>query len=336
MNNKQELPVTPSIDIYNIRCISNSIQSFNKNIINYDHIIFSRIQKIALRVEKLNDMVRNIIPTLKIKLKYILTSEINVLVKKVYQGEGSLTPQLEVLTKNLTDDLIDLQLELEKLVTQINFTLESLKILHLNAPNKLKHSQFEKQKDTLLDLRDKKQSKINESNEILSTIIAAEEIILKNNLTNFFNKYFQEKELIDSIDISPNKKDILKLVISYIKNLLSIVDNGLEFNQLVDVRLYLNDQLVELRAEVNTIDTNIFNLSQLMSFSNEIEVIDTQKELIISQANKLKDYWRSWSHFISRKVYEQPIDLVQINTTSQILMNYLNDIEHQYQRQLPE
>ena len=336
MDDKLELPIIPTVDIYTIRCISNNIQSFNKNIISYDYNIFSRVQKIAIRVEKLNTVIRNFIPILKIKLKYILTNEVNILAKKNHQGDSPLPTQLDALTKNFTDDLVDLQLELEKLINQINYTLESLTILHLDEPNKLKYSQFEKQKEALLNFKGKKQSKIDELNENLSTIVAAEEIILKNNLTNFFDKYFQEKELIDSIDISPNKKDILKLALSYIRNLLSMIDDGLEFHQLVDVRLYLNDQLVELREEVNTIDTNIFSISQLMSLSNEIGIIDTQKELIIAQTGKLKDYWRSWSLFINQKVYEQPINLVQIKTTSQVLMNYLNDIEHQYQRQLPE
>ncbi len=45
MHNNFDLPMLPSIDIYDLRCISNSINSFNKNIINYDYIIYDRIQK---------------------------------------------------------------------------------------------------------------------------------------------------------------------------------------------------------------------------------------------------------------------------------------------------
>ena len=167
-------------------------------------------------------------------------------------------------------------------------------------------------------------------------ILAAEDIILKHKITDFFDRYFQGKELIDSIDIQPNKKDILKAAISYIRNLLTMVDDGLEFSQLVDVRIYISDQIIEAREEINTIDNNIFRLSQLMSYANDINQIEAHKQTIITQAGALKSYWESWCGFMSEKVSEECLNFDQIKTVSQMLMTYLNDIEYQYQRQLPD
>ncbi len=336
MHNNLDLPMLPEINIYNLRCISNNINSFNKNIINYDYVIYGRIQKIAIKTERLNEIIRNSIPILNIKLHYIINSELNEVISNTTNSNDYNEQQLEILTSDLIDDLMSLKSELEKLTSKIRFALESLLVYQLSEPNKLKYTQLVRQKDNLLTLKNSRQTKIDELNNNLSIIIEAEEIILKNKFTDFFDKYFQGKELIDSINISLNKKDILKAAISYVKNLLSIVDNGLEFTRLVDVRLYLNDQIIGVRDEISTIDANIFRLSQLMSFSNEITTIDTQKESAIVQIGLLKNYWEAWCRFINENASEQTLNLVQIKTASQALVAYLNDIEYQYQRKLPD
>lgn len=336
MHDNFDLPMLPSTDIYQLRCISNNIVSFNKNIINYDYIIYGRIQKIAIKTERLNELIRNSIPILRIKLNYILNSEL-------YEPNSSATPsdnyadlKRQVFTAGFIDDLMDTKLELEKLISKIRYTTESLLVFHLNEPNKLKFSQYTNQKEVLFASKHSMQAKINELHNNYSIITAAEDIVLRSKLTDFFDKYFKGKELIDSLNISPNKKEILKAAINYIKNLLSMVDDGLEFSKLVDVRLYLSDQIIEHKEELNTIDTNIFRLSQLMSLSNEITNIDMHKQTIIQQVELLKNYWDSWCQYMSEKMSEQTLNLAQINTASQMLMTYLNDVEYQYQRQLPD
>lgn len=336
MHDNFDLPMLPSTDIYQLRCISNNIVSFNKNIINYDYIIYGRIQKIAIKTERLNELIRNSTPILRIKLNYILNSEL-------YEPNSSATPsdnyadlKRQVFTAGFIDDLMDTKLELEKLISKIRYTTESLLVFHLNEPNKLKFSQYTNQKEVLFASKHSMQAKINELHNNYSIIIAAEDIVLRSKLTDFFDKYFKGKELIDSLNISPNKKEILKATINYIKNLLSMVDDGLEFSKLVDVRLYLSDQIIEHKEELNTIDTNIFRLSQLMSLSNEITNIDMHKQTIIQQVELLKNYWDSWCQYMSEKMSEQTLNLAQINTASQMLMTYLNDVEYQYQRQLPD
>ena len=336
MHNNFDLPMLPSIDIYDLRCISNSINSFNKNIINYDYIIYGRIQKIAIKMERLNEIIRNSIPILNIKLHYIINSELNDLSTSNTNPNDYLEQQRHIFTADFIDDLMSLQFELEKLISKIRFTLESLLVYHLDEPNKLKYIQYVSQKESLIISKNVKQCKVNELNNDLSIIVAAEEIILKNKLTDFFDKYFQGKELIDSINIPPNKKDILKAAINYVKNLLNMVDDGLEFTQLVDVRLYVNGQIIEIREEINTIDTNIFRLSQLISYSYEITMIDTQKGSVIVQMGLLKKYWEAWCHFINENASEKTLNLAQINVASQTLVTYLHDIENQYQRQLPD
>ncbi|MBP6123623.1 alpha-xenorhabdolysin family binary toxin subunit B [Providencia sp.] len=336
MHNNFDLPMLPSIDIYDLRCISNSINSFNKNIINYDYIIYGRIQKIAIKMERLNEIIRNSIPILNIKLHYIINSELNDLSASNTISNDYLEQQRHIFIADFIDDLMSLQFELEKLISKIRFTLESLLVYHLDEPNKLKYIQYVSQKESLIISKNAKQCKVNELNNDLSIIVAAEEIILKNKLTDFFDKYFQGKELIDSINIPPNKKDILKAAINYVKNLLNMVDDGLEFTQLVDVRLYVNGQIIEIREEINTIDTNIFRLSQLISYSYEITMIDIQKESVIVQMELLKKYWEAWCHFINKNASEKTLNLAQINVASQTLVTYLHDIENQYQRQLPD
>ncbi|MTB67390.1 alpha-xenorhabdolysin family binary toxin subunit B [Providencia sp. wls1943] len=335
MHDNLDLPMLPSIDIYQLRCISNSISSFNKNILNYDYIIYGRIQKIAIKIERLNELIRNSVPILKIKLNYIIRNDDYTLLS--YENSDDLSDmRRKIAITGFVDDLMDVKFELEKLISKTRYTLESLLVFHLNEPNKLKLSQYTKQKEFLVNSKNSKQSKVNELNNNLSVILAAEDIILKHKITDFFDRYFQGKELIDSIEIQPNKKDILKAAISYIRNLLTMVDDGLEFSQLVDVRIYISDQIIEAREEINTMDNNIFRLSQLMSYANDINQIEVHKQTIITQASALKSYWESWCGFMSEKVSEECLNFSQIKTVSQMLMTYLNDIEYQYQRQLPD
>ncbi len=293
-------------------------------------------KKIAIKMERLNEIIRNSIPILNIKLHYIINSELNDLSASNTIPNDYLEQQRHIFITDFIDDLMSLQFELEKLISKIRFTLESLLVYHLDEPNKLKYIQYVSQKESLIISKNVKQCKVNELNNDLSIIVAAEEIILKNKLTDFFDKYFQGKELIDSINIPPNKKDILKAAINYVKNLLNMVDDGLEFTQLVDVRLYVNGQIIEIREEINTIDTNIFRLSQLISYSYEITMIDTQKESVIVQMGLLKKYWEAWCLFINKNASEKTLNLAQINVASQTLVTYLHDIENQYQRQLPD
>jgi len=323
----------PPIDIYQLRCISNNIVSFNKNIMNYDYIIYGRIQKIAIKTERLNELIRNSIPILRIKLNYIMNNEL----KDINPSNDDYSDiKNQFLTSSFIDDLRDTKLELEKLISKIRYTNESLLVFHLNEPNKLKLSQYTNQKEILLTAKHSMQAKINDLHQNYSIITAAEDIVLRSKLTDFFDKYFQGKEIIDSLDIPPNKKEILKSAISYIRNLITMVDDGLEFTKLVDVRLYLSDQIIEHKEELNTLDTNIFRLTQLMSLSNEITAIDFHKQTIIHQVGLLKNYWESWCQYISEKMSEQTLNFVQINTASKMLMTYLNDVEYQYQRQLPD
>ena len=326
MHNNLVSPVSPTIDIYHLRSISSNINSFNKNIINYDLIIYNRIKKISINIEQLNEVIRNSIPILKIKSNYILINNIdNVLDNKI-----------DILTINFIDDLVDLKNELEKKVSRLKQLLDELLVYHLDETNKSKYKQYFNKKETLTKTRENTLWKINELNNQLSIIIAAEEMILKSKLSDFFEKYFIGTDTIDLINIPPNKKDILKAAIIYVKKLLIMVDDGLEFNELVDVRLYINQQLIDLRKEKNNIDTQLANLTQLIELSNEITVIDMQKHLIITQIELLKNYWGSWCHFINQNIAEQTPDLVKINTEAKILITYLNDIEYQYQRQLPD
>ncbi|HHR5900437.1 TPA: alpha-xenorhabdolysin family binary toxin subunit B [Providencia alcalifaciens] len=336
MHDNLDLPMLPSIDIYQLRCISNSISSFNKNILNYDYIIYGRIQKIAAKVERLNELIRNSVPILKIKLNYIIKNDAYELLALENNDDTYSDIRRKIVMSGFVDDLMDVKSELEKLIAKTRYTLESLLVFHLNEPNKLKLSQYLKQKEFMVNSKNGKQSKINDLNNHLSIILAAEEIILKHKITDFFDKYFQGKELIDSIDIQPNKKEILKAAISYIRNLLTMVDDGLEFSQLVDVRIYVSDQIIEAREEINTLDNNIFRTSQLISYANDISQIESHKQTIITQAGALKSYWESWCGFMSEKISEECLNLEHIKTMSQMFMTYLNDIEYQYQRQLPD
>ncbi|GAB1438947.1 hypothetical protein MASR2M36_17070 [Providencia sp.] len=334
MNDNSELPMLPSIDIYKLRCIFNNITSFNKNIINYDYIIYGRIKEIAKKTEKLNELIRNAIPILKIKINYIINNDLD---ENTNNNESNTDDICKtILTTNFIEDLIDAKTELEKLNFQIRDTIESLLAFHLNENNKLKLSQYVSQKELLVISRNSKQEKLNEINHQYSIITAAEDVILKAKITDFFNKYLLGKELIDSIDLPMNKKQILKSAIIYVRNLLLIVDDGQEITQLVDARLYLSAQIIELKEEINSIDNNISQLSQLILLANEVSAIDTYKLSIVTQIGLLKNYWESWCKFSSKQASEQPLNIPLINTASQMLITYLNDMEYQYQRQLSD
>lgn len=335
MHDKLELPMLPSIDIYQLRYISDKIACFNKNIINYDFIIHGKIQKIASKTVNINETIRNALPKLKIKLNYILNSELNNNTKFFNFDKESNTSDY-ILSTGFIEDLIDFKLELEKIITKFNYTTESLSLIHLNENNQQKLQQYSSQKEILTTSKNNKIVKINEINQEYSIITAAEDIILKSKITDFLKKHLLNDELIDSIDIPTNKKEVLKLAITSIKNMLSIIDDGLEFAQLVEVRIDLGNQILELKQEVNIIDQSIGKLTQLMVLANQVTNIDKYKQSIISLISLIKDYWASWCHFINKKISEKELDTQQINTTSQMLMTFLNDMEYQYQRQLPD
>ena len=326
MKNNFVLPISPSIDIYSLRCISNNINAFNKKIISYDLIIHNRIKKISVKIEQLNEFIRSSIPILKIKSNYILINDLDSIIEK----------NTDILTTNFIDDLINLKSELERIISKLNILSDGLLVYQLDEPNRTKRKQYTNKKEMLIKARENTLWKISEINNHLSIVIAAEEIILNGNLLDFFEKYFIGDDIIDLISIPPNKKDILKAAIIYVKKLLTMVDGGLEFKKLVDVRLYLNQQLIDLRKEENNIDNLVVNMTQLIDISNEITVIDTQKYIIITQIELLKNYWGSWCHFINQNIAEQTPDLAQINIEAKILITYLDDIEYQYQRQLPD
>lgn len=335
MHNNLELPMLPSIDLYQLRCISNNINSFNKNIINYDYIIYEKIQKIAMKTEKLNEIIRSAIPLLKIKLNYIINNELNIFSNENHDINNIEDIRKELLVTNYVEDLMDVKLELKKMTAKMRHATESLLVFHLIEPNKLKLAQYIRQKEVLVTSKNSKQEEIDEINHQYSIITAAEDIILKAKITDFFNNYLFGKELIDSLELPIDKKQILKSTISYIKNLLIVVDNGLEFSQLVDVRLYLSDKILELKEGINTIDTNISRLSQLIPLANDITTIDTYRLSVTAQIELLRNYWESCCKFISVQASEQPLNIPLINTASQTLVDYLNDVEYQYQRQLP-
>ncbi|MEX6235639.1 alpha-xenorhabdolysin family binary toxin subunit A [Providencia hangzhouensis] len=327
MQDKLDLPILPSIDIYQLRHMSNEISAFNKNIIHYDFIIHGKIQKIASKTFNINETIRNSIPKLKIKLNYILKSELN--------SENTNIPD-GILVTSFIEDLIDFKLELERIITKFSYTTDSLSLIHVEESNQHKLQQYAEQKELLVTSKNSKMLKINEINQQHSVITAAEDIILKSKITDFLKKHLLNDELIDSIDMPTNKKQILKSAIAFIKNLLSVIDDGLEFAQLVEVRLDLGNQILELKEEVNHIDKTIFKLSQLMLLSEQITAIDSHKLSIITQIGLIKNYWWEWCHFINEKSSEKTVNIQKINTASQVLMSFLDDMEYQYQRQLPD
>ncbi|MEX6039420.1 alpha-xenorhabdolysin family binary toxin subunit B [Providencia hangzhouensis] len=260
MQDKLDLPILPSIDIYQLRHMSNQISAFNKNIIHYDFIIHGKIQKIASKTFNINETIRNSIPKLKIKLNYILKSELN--------SENTNIPD-GILVTSFIEDLIDFKLELERIITKFSYTTNYFyhsfmwkKATNINYSNT-------QQKELLVTSKNSKMLKINEINQQHSVITAAEDIILKSKITDFLKKHLLNDELIDSIDMPTNKKQILKSAIAFIKNLLSVIDDGLEFAQLVEVRLDLGNQILELKEEVNDIDKTILSFLNSCSYQNK-------------------------------------------------------------------
>lgn len=336
MHDNNEFPVLPSIDIYQLRCISNSIIDFNNNIKSYDYIIYDKINNIAIKIVNLNQLIRNSIPIIKIKLDYVIFNDLNEYNSENHHFDNTENLKNKILTVGFIEDLIELKLELEKFIYKIRFITDSLQIFDIDKPNKNKLQEYNNQKGLLLASKKNIQTKINEVNQQHSIIKAAEDIILKTKITDFFEKYFLNQESIDSIDIPKNKKQILKMALRYIKNLLAVVDDGLEFLQLIDVRLYLSDQIIELKGEMNAIDTNIFRISKLISLSEEISTIDVNLQSVISQASLLRKYLESWCNFINEHVSEQPLNLPHIHSASKMFMTYLNEVEYQYQLQLPD
>ncbi|MEX6067246.1 hypothetical protein [Providencia hangzhouensis] len=110
MQDKLDLPILPSIDVYQLRCISNSIIDFNKNIKNYDYVIYDKINKIAIKTESLNQLIRNSIPIIKIKLDYIIFNDLNENNNDNHHPDNIENLKNKILTVGFIEDLIELKL----------------------------------------------------------------------------------------------------------------------------------------------------------------------------------------------------------------------------------
>ncbi len=77
MHQTVNFPVLPAIEFYQVRMLINKINNFNHNILSYDPSIFNRIKRIATQAESLNEQIRNSLPIMKLKTRYIIDSTIS-------------------------------------------------------------------------------------------------------------------------------------------------------------------------------------------------------------------------------------------------------------------
>ncbi|MEY0233468.1 alpha-xenorhabdolysin family binary toxin subunit B [Providencia manganoxydans] len=328
-------PALPKIEIYQVRMLTNTIKNYNQSIINYDPIIFNKIKRISNQASHLNELVRNSLPIMKLKTRYIINS--TMYDSFTFSEENHYQKSLDELeTIEFIDDLSDLKDEIIKLKTPLRTTIDFLSALELDEINQLKYHYYTKKKAALLNSIENNKKKIEEFNRDLNTIIKAEEVILNYRLSDMFDKFFPEISLIESMDIPPSKKDLIKAAIDCAKRLLVIIDNGLDFMRLVDTRLYLADQLFVLREQAREYAESDNKLSYLLTLASEVTKIEKNKNSITESFQQLQNYLQQWIDYINHCLNKETMDIHRTIKSCNTFMDFILETEYQYQRQLAD
>ncbi|QQO63906.1 alpha-xenorhabdolysin family binary toxin subunit B [Providencia manganoxydans] len=328
-------PVLPKIEIYQVRMLTNKIKNYNQSIINYDPIIFNQIKRISNQASHLNELVRNSLPIMKLKTRYIINSTMynSFAYHETNQYQKSLN---ELETIEFIDDLADLKDEIIKLKTPLRTTIDFLSVLELDEINQLKHHYYTQKKANLLISIENNNKKTAEFTQDMNIIIKAEEVILNYRLSDMFDKIFPEISVIESMDIPPSKKDLIKLAIDCAKRLLVIIDNGLDFMKLVDARLYLTDQLFVLREQAREYSERSNKLDYLLTLAGDVTKIEKNKNSIIENFQQLQSYLQQWIDYINHCLNEEIMDIHKAIKSCNTFMDFILETEYQYQRQLAD
>lgn len=328
-------PALPKIEIYQVRMLTNTIKNYNQNIINYDLIIFNKIKIISNQASHLNELARNSLPIMKLKTRYIINSRMygNFSYSEKNHYQKSLN---ELETIEFIDDLTDLKDEIIKLKTPLRTTIDFLSALELDEINQLKHHYYSQKKVNLLISIENNNKNIEEFTHDMNIIIKAEEVILNYRLSDMFDKLFPEISVIESMDIPPSKKDLIKLAIDCAKRLLVIIDNGLDFMKLVDARLYLTDQLFALREQAREYSERSNKLDYLLTLADDVTKIEKNKNSIIENFQQLQSYLQQWIDYINHCLNEEIMDTHRTIKSCNTFMDFILETEYQYQRQLAD
>lgn len=187
----------------------NKINNFNHNILSYNPSIFNRIKRIATQAESLNEQIRNSLPIMKLKTRYIIDSTISERFSSqdVDDLKGG---QQDLELTEFIDDFTELKNELEKLTVPLRTTSDYLLALQLEEENHLKSESYRNLQNRLLLLANNNQKTLDEFNQELIAIVKAEEVILNYKLADLFDHVFPDISLIESLNIPPSKKDSAK------------------------------------------------------------------------------------------------------------------------------
>ncbi|UQZ13508.1 alpha-xenorhabdolysin family binary toxin subunit B [Providencia stuartii] len=335
MHQTVNFPVLPAIEFYQVRMLINKINNFNHNILSYDPSIFNRIKRIATQAESLNEQIRNSLPIMKLKTRYIIDSTISERFSSqdVDDLKGG---QQDLELTEFIDDFTELKNELEKLTAPLRTTSDYLLALQLEEANHLKSESYRNLQNRLLLLANNNQKTLDEFNQELIAIVKAEEVILNYKLADLFDHVFPDISLIESLNIPPSKKDLLKIAIACAKRLLTILDNGLDFIKLVNVRLYLVDQIAVLNEKDQQFKKRIDKLTHLLILTKDISKIDEQRQDVAAHFQQLQSYLTQWIDYMQTCLDEQTFNIHNAIKSCEAFMDFINEAEYQYQRQLAD
>lgn len=332
-----EFPTLPTVEFYQIRMLANDINAFNRSIVHYDPLIFERIKRIAIQTEYLNELIRNALPMLKLKTSYIINSTLEVYAPS---DDGLISESEKAQYKfNLLDfieNFSDVKEEIDKLQVSLRSSTDSLLTFKLEIQNQLKSEYYVAKKANLLTSQNSNKLKIEELTRELMLVIKSEEIIFNHKLSDMFDKFFPEKDLIDAINITSSKKDLLKAAIACAKRVLTIIDNGLEFISLANVRMYLSDRINSLHENALHLEDRINQLTHFIRLSVEVTSIEGKKQHIATGFQALQLYLQQWSDFMENCLIEQTFNVYKAIRSCACLMDFIIDTEYQYQRLLAD
>ncbi|MEX6025258.1 alpha-xenorhabdolysin family binary toxin subunit B [Providencia vermicola] len=328
-------PTLPSIEFYQMRMCINKLSAFNQNILDYDPVIFNRIKNISDKAEILNELVRDSLPIMKLKTRYIINSTINELspINTTFELHHK---HHDLILTEFIDDFSEVKTEIEKLKLSMRSITDYLTEVQLKEENKLKSEYYLAHQNKIIGLETKNKKKIQELNQEINAIVAAEEIILNYKLSDMFEKFFPEIAFIESLNIPPSKKDLLKIAIDCAKRLLVILDNGLDFMKLVDVRLYLIDQMAILHEKSKQYEERNNRLTYFLVLGKEVTQIDHQRQEIAANFQQLQRYFQQWIDYMADCLHEETFNVYNAIESCEVLMEFLVETEYQYQRQLAD
>ncbi|OAT46060.1 hypothetical protein M997_2515 [Proteus hauseri ATCC 700826] len=129
--------------------------------------------------------------------------------------------------------------------------------------------------------------------EKIDIITKSEDIINNESIIDIFNASIPSKETISSLNIDISEKNILKLLIDSLDNLLSQLDKGFTYQNLIETRHQLIDDYLAEIKNLSVLENQKRMIIFTQTYYHSLVNIEFYFKLLAEQLTLLEQYWCS-------------------------------------------